>query len=126
MNSFFDLIKEPTLKRLILVKHTNVLLAGVCQLCLLPIAKPGSKVATESAIDELKYKQLINEQKTFKNILKNLILINRDPLFIREIIFVLGRKVCIIKKMKFNILNINILTQLYIRHFLHYIFYINI
>ncbi|XP_060856530.1 uncharacterized protein LOC132934258 isoform X2 [Metopolophium dirhodum] len=94
VNSFFDLIKEPTLKRLILVKHTNVLLAGVCQLCLLPIAKPGTGIATESAIDELKYEQLINEQKTFKNILKNLILINRDPLFIREIIFVLGHKNC--------------------------------
>ncbi|XP_015374232.1 PREDICTED: uncharacterized protein LOC107169075 [Diuraphis noxia] len=92
VNSFFDLIKEPTLKRLILVKHTNVLLAGICQLCLLPIAKPGSEIATESAIDQLKYEQLINEQKTFKNILKNLILIERDPLFIREIIFVLGHK----------------------------------
>ncbi|KAL5238399.1 hypothetical protein ACI65C_005809 [Semiaphis heraclei] len=94
VNSFFDLIKEPTLKRLILVKHTNVLLAGICQLCLLPIAKPGSEIATESAIDQLKYEQLINEQKTFKNSLKNLILINRDPLFIREIIFVLGHKNC--------------------------------
>lgn len=110
VNSFFDLIKEPTLKRLILVKHTNVLLAGVCQLCLLPIAKPGTEIATESAIDELKYEQLINEQKTYKNILKNFILINRDPLFIREVIFVLGHKVCIIKEIKNNILNINNLT----------------
>jgi len=97
VNSFFDLIKEPTLKRLILVKYTNVLLAVICQLCLLPIAKPGSDIATKSAIDQLKYEQLINEQKKFKNILKSLILINRDPLFIREIIFVLGHKVCIIK-----------------------------
>ncbi|XP_060846775.1 uncharacterized protein LOC132926437 [Rhopalosiphum padi] len=94
VNSLFDLIKEPTLKRLILVKHTNVLLAGLCQLSLLPIAKPGTAIATESTIDETKYEQLINEQNTFKNILKNLILINRDPLFIREIIFVLGHKNC--------------------------------
>jgi len=100
VNSLFDLIKEPTLKRLILVKHTNVLLAGLCQLSLLPIAKPGTEIATESTIDETKYEQLINEQNTFKNILKNLILINRDPLFIREIIFVLGHKVLIIKLIK--------------------------
>lgn len=102
VNMFFDLIKEPTLKRLILVKHTNVLLAGLCQLCLLPIAKPGTEVATKSAIDELKYEQLINEQKTFKNIFTNLIVINKDPLFIREIIFVLGHKVLIIKKKKIH------------------------
>lgn len=93
VNSWFDLIKEPTLKRLILVKHINVLLAGLCQLSLLPIAKPGTEIAAESSIDELKYEQLIIEQNKFKNILKNLILIDRDPLFIREIIFVLGRKV---------------------------------
>lgn len=94
VDSWFDLIKEPTLKRLILVKHINVLLAGLCQLSLLPIAKPGTEIAAESTIDELKYEQLIIEQNKFKNILNNLIFIDRDPLFIREIIFVLGRKNC--------------------------------
>ncbi|XP_025191179.1 uncharacterized protein LOC112591556 [Melanaphis sacchari] len=94
VNSLFDLIEEPTLKRLILVKHTNVLLAGLCQLSLLPIAKPGTEIAAGSSIDELKYEQLINEQNKFKNILKDLILIKRDLIFIREIIFVLGYKYC--------------------------------
>lgn len=78
-----------------MVKHTNVLLAGLCQLCLLPIAKPGSKVALDSDIDELKYEKLINEQKIFKNILEELVLRDRDPLIIREIIFIVGHKVII-------------------------------
>lgn len=76
-----------------MVNHTNVLLAGLSQLGLLPIVKPGSKLALENAIDELKYGELMNEQNTFKTILKKLILIDRDPLVIREIIFVLGHKV---------------------------------
>lgn len=102
VNSFFELIKESTLKRLIMTKHTNVLLAGLCQLCLLPIAKPGSTIAANSSIDELKYEQLMNEQIMYKNILKKLILTDRDPLVIREIIFVLGNKV---------IYNINIMYK---------------
>lgn len=81
--------------------NTNVLLAGLCQLCLLPIAKPGTKIALESSIDELKYEQLINQQKIFKNILKELILVNRNPLVIREIIFTLGRKVIQTTKLLF-------------------------
>lgn len=86
-------MKEPTLKRLIMVKHANVLLAGLSQLCLLPIAKPGTKLALENGIDELRYEELMNEQKTFKIILKKLILVDKDPLVIREIIFILGYKV---------------------------------
>lgn len=93
VNLFYDLIKEPTFKRLIMMNNTNVLLAGLCQLCLLPIAKPSTKIALENSIDDIKYKQLINEQNTFKNILEELILVKRDPLVIREIIFTLGRKV---------------------------------
>lgn len=93
VNSFFDLIKEPTFRRIIMVKHTNVLLAGLCQLCLLPVAKPGSKIAIASDIDELKYQQLINEQKKFKNVLQELVLTDQNPLVIREIIFIVGHKV---------------------------------
>lgn len=93
VNSILVLIKEQTFKRLFMSKHTNVLLAGLCQLCLLPIAKPGSKIADESDLDDNKYNELINEQKMFKNILKELILTHRDPLVIREIIFILGQKV---------------------------------
>jgi len=93
VNSFFDLIKEPILKKLIMAKHTNVLLAGLCQLSLLPIAKPNSEMAVESDIDELKYEQLIEDQITFKNILKELILTDRNPLVIREMIFLLSHKV---------------------------------
>lgn len=76
-----------------MVKHANVLLAGISQLCLLPIAKPGTKIALENAIDELRYEELMNEQKTFKAILKKMILTDRDPLVIREIVFVLGHQV---------------------------------
>lgn len=96
VNSILVLIKEETFKRLFMSKHTNVLLAGLCQLCLLPIAKPGSKTAIESDIDDKKYEQLIDEQKMFKNILKDLILTHRDPLVIREIIFILGQKVILL------------------------------
>lgn len=78
-----------------MTKHTSDLLAGLCQLCLLPIAKPGTKIASESSIDESKYEKLIKEQNTFKNTLKELILANRDPLVIREIIFAVGQKVLI-------------------------------
>lgn len=77
-------------------KHTNVLLAGLCQLSLLPIAKPGTKIAIQGNIDELKYEQLMAEQKIFKNILNQLILKDRDPLVIRELIFILGNKVMLI------------------------------
>lgn len=80
-----------------MVQHTNVLLAGLCQLCLLPIAKPGSKIAEASNIDELKYQQLINEQTKLKNILQELVLTDQDPLVIREIIFIVGHKVPNIK-----------------------------
>ncbi|XP_025420245.1 uncharacterized protein LOC112690445 isoform X2 [Sipha flava] len=85
-------MKDPTFKKLIIVEHSDVLLAGLCQLCLLPIAKPGTKIAKESAIDELKYEQLIKEQNTFKNILIEKILLDKDPFFIREVIFVIGLK----------------------------------
>jgi hypothetical protein len=90
-------MKDPTFKKLIIVEHSDVLLAGLCQLCLLPIAKPGTKIAKESAIDELKYEQLIKEQNTFKNILIEKILLDKDPFFIREVIFVIGLKVFNIK-----------------------------
>jgi len=89
-----------------MTKHTNVLLAGLCQLCLLPIAKPGTKIAIESSTDELKYEQLTNEQKIFENILRELVLTIRDPLVIRELIFTLGHKVLLTKSI-INILNIN-------------------
>lgn len=74
-------------------KYTNVLLAGLCQLSLLPIAKPDTVLAMEGNINQLKFDQLINEQKQFENNLKELILTDRDPLVIRQIIFLLGRKV---------------------------------
>lgn len=94
MNSLFALMNEPTFNQLIIVEHTDVLLAGLSQLCLLPIAKPGTKIALESAIDELKYEQLIKEQKTFKNILTKKIVIDKDLFFIREVIFSIGHRVC--------------------------------
>lgn len=93
VNSFMELIREPTFKILLLTKYTNILLAGLCQLSLLPIAKPGTEMALKSSIDELKYEELKNEQDGFKNVLDKLILIERDPLIIREIIFTLGHKV---------------------------------
>lgn len=91
-----------------MMNYTNVLLAGLCQLCFLPIAKPGTKIALESSIDELKYEQLINQQKTFKNILKELILVNRNPLVIREIIFTLGQNVIQTTKPLFILQNYDI------------------
>ncbi|VVC25878.1 Armadillo-type fold,RNA polymerase II assembly factor Rtp1, C-terminal,Armadillo-like helical [Cinara cedri] len=94
INSFFDLIKLPILKRIIIAKHANVLLAGLCQLCLFPIVKPGTEIAVQNAIDELKYEQLVTEQQQFKTILKLLILKDRDPLVIRELIFIFGNKKC--------------------------------
>jgi len=94
-----ELIKEPTFKILILTKYTNILLAGLCQLSLLPIAKPGTDMALKSSIDEFKYEELKNEQDGFKNVLDELILIERDPLIIREIIFTLGHKVSTINNM---------------------------
>lgn len=80
-------------------KHTNVLLAGLCQLCLLPIAKPGTQIALKSSINESKYEELMNEQKMFKTILVQLILKERNPLVIRELLFVLGNKVMFVQIM---------------------------
>jgi len=100
VDSFYSLIKEPNLKKFIMGKYTNVLLAGLSQLSLLPIAKPDTVLAMEGNINQLKYDQLINEQKQFENYLKELILIDRDPLVIRQIIFLLGRKV--IYKLQFR------------------------
>lgn len=76
-----------------MAQNTDILLAGLCQLALLPIAKPGSNIAINNSINELKYQQLISEQQIFKNILKTLILTDKNPLVIREIIFILGNKV---------------------------------
>lgn len=76
-----------------MTNYTNILLAGLCQLSLLPIAKPGTEMAFKSSIDEIKYEQLKNEQDGFKNVLNELILTERNPLIIREIIFTLGNKV---------------------------------
>lgn len=87
-----------------MVKHAKVLLAGLSQLSLFTIAKPDSKQALENGIDELRYEELINEQNTFKTILEKLILVDRDPLIIREMIFILGYPV--IKKLYLKLLYI--------------------
>lgn len=76
-----------------MAKYANVLLAGLCQLSLLPIVKPSTQMARESNINEEKYEQLIREQNAFKNIIKEYVLIDRNPLVIREIIFLIGNKV---------------------------------
>ncbi|XP_050438421.1 transport and Golgi organization protein 6 homolog isoform X2 [Adelges cooleyi] len=94
MNAFVDLLKEPTLNRLILATQAKALFAGLCQLCWLPIAKPGTKIAIENSINELKYEQLIKDQNYYKNIFKQLILQDHNPLMIREMIFIIGQKDC--------------------------------
>ncbi|XP_050528671.1 transport and Golgi organization protein 6 homolog isoform X2 [Daktulosphaira vitifoliae] len=95
MNSFLGLLNEPTFNRLILANHTAVIISGLCQLSLLPIAKPGSKIAIESSIDDLNYKNLLEDQKYYKLILRKIIIHDQNPLIIKEIIFLIGRKNCL-------------------------------
>lgn len=73
--------------------RADMLLAGLCQLALFPIAKPGSNIAIKYSINELKYQQLMNEQNTFKDMLNELIVTEKNVLIIRQIVFVLGNKV---------------------------------
>lgn len=76
-----------------MTKYTNVLLAGLCQLSLLPITKPDTETMIGNSEDKIQYEQLVNEQNMYESILRSKVLEDRDPLFIREIIFILGNKV---------------------------------
>jgi len=75
-------------------KYSNVLLAGLCQITMIPIEKPESVISVEINTDRLmRYEQLIEEQKEFKKILHQFTLTDRNPSMIREIIYLLGQEV---------------------------------